>query len=132
MKKRTKTCYFWQVQWYLCFTMCFNHLYSMFCSYFSFYFELNMPCFLLKSEKIRKYQNLLFLAVSVQVGLYKRKLRTKKEKLGNDVMKFYLRNHEKTRKPWLILLKTRKRRQDENLWLSEIFQKIGSPTYQKD
>ena len=49
--------------------MLFNHVYLVFCSYFSI-FELNTPYFFPMIEKEEEYQNLLFLASSVHVGLF--------------------------------------------------------------
>ena len=60
-----------------------------------------MPCFLLRSEKEKECQNLLFLASSIQVRLYLWKPGTKEKKLRNDVRKLYLQNHGKMKKPWL-------------------------------
>ena len=80
-------------------------------------------------EKEEECQNLLFLPSSVKVGLYLWKLRTKEEKLRNDVKKLYLRNHEKKRTSWLNLgedTKKEARRKKLDTW--EIFQEIGSPT----
>ena len=67
-----------------------------------------MPCFFFRIEK-EEGQNLLFLASSVKVGLYKRKLGTKEEKLRNDFMKLYLQNHEKMRTSWLIFGEDKKK-----------------------
>ena len=93
-------------------------------------FELNMSYFLLQIEKKRKYQNLLFLAILVQVRLYLWKSRTKKEKLRNDVMKFYLRNHRKIRKPWLNSGEDKKKEVRRKFrTLGRFFLEIGSLTY---
>ena len=59
---------------------------------------------------------------------------TKEEKLRNDVRKLYLRNHEKTRHLGWILVKTWRRKQEENVgllgdfsgnWQLDLPKKIG-------
>ena len=98
-------------------------------------FELKMPCFILRIEKEKECQNLLFLASSVKVGLYLWKLGTKDEKLRNYVRKLYLQNHEKMRTSWLNLgedTKKEARRKKIGLlgdflgnWQPDLLKKIG-------
>ena len=68
-----------------------------------------MPYFFLRIKKEEECQNLLFLASSVKIGLYLWKSGAKKEKLKNDVMKLYLRNHRKIKKSWQNFGKEKKK-----------------------
>ena len=115
---------------FICFLTLFT---SCFLVFFAL-FELNIPCFFLKNEKEEECQNLLFLASSVKVGLYLWKPGTKEEKLRNDFMKLYLQNHEKIRTSWLNLVKTWRKKQEENIgllghfsgnWQPDLPKKIG-------
>ena len=95
-------------------------------------FELNMPCFFLKIKK-KECQNLLFLASLVKVGLYLWKLGIKEEKLRNDFMKLYLRNHEKIRTSWLNFDEDMKKEARRKCWtLGRFFRKLIARPTRKD
>ena len=89
--------------------MCFYPVYLVFFLVILALFELNLACFPSEVRKEERHQNLLFLTISVQVELYKRKPETKEAKLRNDVKKLYLQNHEKTRTSWLIFGEDKKK-----------------------
>ena len=76
---------------------------------------------------------MLFLASSVKVGLYKKKLGTKEEKLRNDFMKLYLQNLEKMRTSWLIFGEDKKKEARRKCWtLRRFFKKFAARPTQKD
>ena len=67
------------------------------------------------------------------MGLYLWKLGAKEEILRNDVMKFYLRNHRKIRKPWLNISEDKKKEVRRKFrTLGRFFTKLVAPPILKD
>ena len=86
-----------------------------------------------QGQNCLKNQNLLFLTISVQVELYKRKPGNKEEKLRKDFMMLYLRNHEKMSTSWLIFCEDKKKEARWKCWtLRRIFWNLAARPTRKD
>ena len=66
------------------------------------------------------------------MGLYKRKLGTKEEKLRNDVRKLYLRNHGITKTSWVNFGKDTKEARRKCWTLRRIFRNLAARPTRKD